>query len=113
MFRCQQKIKCEEYEKIEKIFEEARKDILNVVASLEFINRRIDSIKIGAKNIELLLDKDFNKKLQEVKSLDGLESIINKMIEIVPLVNEDEEKYKSNYDAGKNLVNCLWKLIIL
>ena len=89
-----------EYERIEKIFEKARKDILNVVASLEFINRRIDSIKIGTKNIELLLDKDFNKKLQEVKSLDELESIINKMIEIIPLVNEDEEKYKSIYDAG-------------
>ena len=89
-----------EYERIEKIFEKARKDILNVVASLEFINRRIDSIKIGAKNIELLLDKDFNKKLQEVKSLDELECIINKMIEIIPLVNEYEEKYKSIYDSG-------------
>lgn len=89
-----------EYERIKKIFEKARKDILNVVASLEFINRRVDSIKTGAKNIELLLDKDFNKKLQEVKSLNELESIINKMVEIIPLVNEYEEKYKNIYDSG-------------
>lgn len=89
-----------EYERIKKIFEKSRKDILNVVASLEFINRRVDSIKTGAKNIELLLDKDFNKKLQEVKSLNELENIINKMVEIIPLVNEYEEKYKNIYDSG-------------
>ena len=89
-----------EYERIKKIFEKSRKDILNVVASLEFINRRVDSIKTGAKNIELLLDKDFNKKLQEVKTLNELENIINKMVEIIPLVNEYEEKYKNIYDSG-------------
>ena len=89
-----------EYEGINNIFEKARKDILNVVASLEVINKRVDSIKNGAKNIELLLDKDFNKKLQEVKSLNELEDIINKMVEIIPLVNEYEEKYKNIYDSG-------------
>lgn len=89
-----------EYERINNIFEKARKDILNVVASLEVINKRVDSIKNGAKNIELLLDKDFNKKLQEVKSLNELEDIINKMVEIIPLVNEYEEKYKNIYDSG-------------
>ena len=89
-----------EYERIKNIFEKARKDILNVVASLEIINKRVDSIKNGAKNIELLLDKDFNKKLQEVKSLNELEDIINKMVEIIPLVNEDEGKYKNIYDSG-------------
>ena len=70
-----------EYERIKNIFEKARKDILNVIASLEVINKRVDSIKNGAKNIELLLDKDFNKKLQKVKSLNELEDIINKMVE--------------------------------
>lgn len=89
-----------EYERIKNIFEKARKDILNVVASLEVINKRVDSIKNGAKNIDLLLDKDFNKKLQEVKSLNELEDIINKMVEIIPLVNEYEEKYKNIYDSG-------------
>lgn len=89
-----------EYERINNIFEKARKDILNVVASLEVINKRVDSIKNGAKNIELLLDKDFNKKLQEVKSLNELEDIINKMVEIIPLVNEYKEKYKNIYDSG-------------
>lgn len=89
-----------EYERIKNIFEKARKDILNVIASLEVINKRVDSIKNGAKNIELLLDKDFNKKLQEVKSLNELEDIINKMVEIIPLVNEYEKKYKNIYDSG-------------
>ncbi len=89
-----------EYEKIKKIFEKARKDILNVVATLEFINRRVDSIKTGAKNIELFLDKDFNTTLQKVKSLNELESIINKMVEIIPMVNENEENYKKLYDLG-------------
>lgn len=89
-----------EYERIKNIFEKARKDILNVVASLEVINKRTDSIKNGAKNIELLLDKDFNKHLQEVQSLNELESIINKMIDIIPLINEYEEKYKCIYDSG-------------
>lgn len=89
-----------EYERINNIFEKARKDILNVVANLEVINKRVDNIKNGAKNIELLLDKDFNKKLQEVKSLNELEDIINKMVEIIPLVNEYEEKYKNIYDSG-------------
>ena len=88
-----------EYERIKSIFEKARKDILNVVASLEVINKRVDSIKNGAKNIELLLDKDFNKKLQKVQSLNELEDIINKMVEIIPLVNEYEEKYKNIYDS--------------
>ena len=89
-----------EYEKIQYIFENLRKDILKVRASLEFINKRVYSIKSGAKNIELLLGEDFKKKLQIVNSLNELEEIINKMIEIIPLVNEYEEKYKQIYDSG-------------
>ena len=89
-----------EYEKIQYIFENLRKDILKVRASLEFINKRVYSIKSEAKNIELLLGEDFKKKLQIVNSLNELEEIINKMIEIIPLVNEYEEKYKQIYDSG-------------
>lgn len=89
-----------EYEKIKNIFEEVRKDVLRIMASLEFINRRVYSIKSGAKNIEMLLGNDFKEKLILVNSFDELEEIINKMIEIIPLVNEYEEKYKKIYDSG-------------
>ena len=81
-----------EYDKIKNTFENVRKDILKIMASLEFINRRVYSIKTGAKNIEILLGEDFNERLKSVKSLNELEEIINKMIEVIPLVNEYEEK---------------------
>ena len=64
------------------------------------INKRVDSIKTGAKNINLVLDKAFNRKLQNVKSLNELETIINKMIEIIPLVNKYEENYKIICNSG-------------
>lgn len=89
-----------EYDKIKNTFENVRKDILKIMASLEFINRRVYSIKTGAKNIEILLGEDFNERLESVKSLNELEEIINKMIEVIPLVNEYEEKYKKIYDSG-------------
>ena len=89
-----------EYDKIKNTFENVRKDILKIMASLEFINRRVYSIKTGAKNIEILLGEDFNERLKSVKSLNELEEIINKMIEVIPLVNEYEEKYKKIYDSG-------------
>lgn len=89
-----------EYKIICDIFAEARKEILNVIASLELIDKRVDGIKTGAKNIDLLLDKDFNRKLQNVKSLNELETIINKMIEIIPLVNKYEENYKIICNSG-------------
>ena len=89
-----------EYDKIKNTFENVRKDTLKIMASLEFINRRVYSIKTGAKNIEILLGEDFNERLKSVKSLNELEEIINKMIEVIPLVNEYEEKYKKIYDSG-------------
>lgn len=89
-----------EYYKIKDIFENARKDILKIMGILEFINKRVDGIKSGAKNIELLLDKNFNKKIQLVNSLDELEEMINKMIEIIPVVNNYEENQKKIYDSG-------------
>lgn len=88
-----------EYDKIKNIFENVRKDVLKIMASLEFVNRRVHSIKSGAKNIELLLSEDFYEKLQYVNSLNELEEIINKMIEVIPLVNEYEDKYKKMYDS--------------
>lgn len=89
-----------EYDKIKNIYKNVRKDVLKIMASLEFINRRVYSIKLGAQNIELLLSKDFKEKLQSVNSLNELEEIINKMIEIIPLLNGCEEKYKNIYDSG-------------
>lgn len=88
-----------EYDRIKNTFQNVRKDVLKVMASLEFINKRVDSIKSGAKNIELLLGEDFNKKLNEVNSLNELEEMISKMIEVIPLINDDEEKYKRIYDS--------------
>ena len=89
-----------EYDKIKNTFENARKDVLKVMTSLEFIKKRVDSIKTGAKNIEMLLGNDFNEKLQSVKSLNEFEIIIDKMIEVIPLINDDDNKYKKIYDSG-------------
>lgn len=90
----------QEYERIKNIFEDARKDILKVMGSLEFINKRVFSIKSGAKNIELLLGDNFKESLESVQSLNELEEIINKMIEVIPILNEYEDKYKRIYDSG-------------
>lgn len=89
-----------EYERIKSTFESARKEVLSIMASLEFINVRVSSIKNGAKNIELLLEKNFSKKLDKVKSLTEIEEIICKMVEVLPLINDDKEKYKKIYDSG-------------
>lgn len=88
-----------EYNRIKSTFEDVRKETLKIMASLEFINKRVSSIKKGAENIAILLGDDFGKKLQNIKSLDELEEIINKMIEVIPLINEYEEKYKEIYDS--------------
>lgn len=89
-----------EYERIKSIFSETRRDILKIMANLEFINHRVQSIKSGSKNIELLLGEDFKNKLQNVNSLIDLEDVINKMIEVIPIVNHSEDKYKTLYDSG-------------
>ena len=89
-----------EYDKIKDVFEDARKDILKVVTKLEFISNRVQSIKTGAKDIEILLGEDFKERLQNVRSLIELEDIINAMIKVIPLINQDEDKYKGIYDSG-------------
>ena len=88
-----------EYEKIKLTFENARKEVLNIMGSLEFINARISSIKNGSKSLELLMGENFSEKLSEVKSIQELEEIIDKMIEVIPLLNEYEEKHKAIYDS--------------
>ena len=59
-----------EYENIKAIFSEVREDILKIMGKLEFINHRVYSIKSGAKNIEILLGKDFKNDLENVKLKD-------------------------------------------
>ena len=69
------------------------------MANLDIIKQRVQSIKLGSKNIELLLGEDFKNKLQNVNSLIDLEDVINKMIEVIPIVNHSEDKYKTLYDS--------------
>ena len=89
-----------EYNKIIEEFEKAREDALKIVSKFEYISKRVHSIKNGAQNIEIILGPDFGEKLDGVKSLNELENIINKMIEVIPMVNNDAEKYKKIYDSG-------------
>lgn len=89
-----------EYENIKAIFSEVREDILKIMGKLEFINHRVYSIKSGAKNIEILLGKDFKNQLENVNSLNELEDVINKMVEIIPIIKQNEDKYKKIYDSG-------------
>ncbi len=90
----------DEYTIIENIFEEVRNNVLNIYASLEVINRRVQSIKDGAKNVELILSEEVINNLNNSNSFNDVENIMQKMIDIIPLVNKDPDKYKRINDLG-------------
>ncbi len=97
----------EEYNKIEDIFKTIRNDILKIRASLEVINRRVQSIKVGSKNIELLLGDNINEVIDKSNNFSDIEEIMQKMIDIIPLVNKDSNKYQkiSNLGIISKIVN--------
>lgn len=90
----------DEYTVIEDIFKEVRNDVLNIYANLEVINRRVQSIKDGAKNEELILSEEVINSLNNSNSFNDVEDIMQKMIDIIPLVNKDSDKYKRINNLG-------------
>lgn len=84
----------EEYEKIEEIFKDARNNVLKIYASLEVINRRVQSIRNGSKDVELIISDDIIREIESIQQFNDLEVIIEKMTEIIPLVNKDQDKYE-------------------
>ncbi len=90
----------DEYNVIEEIFKEVRNNVLNIYASLEVINRRVQSIKDGAKNVELILSDEVINNLNNSKSFSDVETIMQKMVDIIPLVNKDPDKYKQINNLG-------------
>ena len=89
-----------EYDKIKSIFLKVREDVYKVISSMEFINQRVKSIKMGARNLELILDDKFIDEIKSIDSLNDLESIINRMIEIIPLINENEDNCRAIYESS-------------
>ncbi|MBP3596216.1 MAG: RelA/SpoT domain-containing protein [Clostridia bacterium] len=83
-----------EYKEIQNILEETRKKGLEIIATFDVLSKRIESIKNGYREIQNILSEQFINSIENVDSINSLEHIINELIDIVPLIVEDEKVIK-------------------
>lgn len=89
-----------EYDNIKNIFNDTRIKVLEVMKTLEFINHRIDSLKNGSLTLELIVNPMFVESIKSINNLEEVEITINKLIEVIPLINNDEININKIIDSN-------------
>lgn len=89
-----------EYGNIKNIFNDTRIKVLEVMKTLEFINHRIDSLKNGSLTLELIVNPMFVESIKSINNLEDVENTINKLIEVIPLINNDEISINKIMDSN-------------
>ena len=89
-----------EYGNIKNIFNDTRIKVLEVMKTLEFINHRIDSLKNGSLTLELIVNPMFVESIKSINNLEDVENTINKLIEVIPLINNDEININKIMDSN-------------
>lgn len=101
-----------EYKEIQNILEETRKKGLEIIATFDILSKRIESIKNGYREIQNVLSDQFINSIENTDSINSLEHIINELIEIIPLIVEDEKAIKQIEKSGiiEKIVNKFMEL---
>lgn len=99
-----------EYKAIKEILAETKRKSLEIISTLEILSKRIDMIKKGVNTIETILSQSYIDAISDIKDIDLLENVINDLIEIIPLIVEDEKTIKRIQES--KIINKIVKKFI-
>lgn len=89
-----------EYANIKEIFNNARKQIIEVMRDLDIITNRVDGIKSSSENMKMFINDNIVEKIRKIDSINELDTLIDKLISVIPILNKYEDKTKMIKDLN-------------